>query len=52
MWINDRPYGFPPLVAKNLPAGPAKVEIRVDGVVRRTKTADVTASRRTTVRIR
>jgi hypothetical protein len=52
VWINDRPYGFPPQVAKELPAGPARVEIRVGGAVRRTKVAEVVPSRRTTLRIR
>ncbi|WP_141620163.1 PEGA domain-containing protein [Myxococcus sp. AB036A] len=52
VWINNRPYGFPPLVAQGLPAGPARVEVRVNGVVKRKLTVDVVADQSTAVRIR
>ncbi|QDE71385.1 PEGA domain-containing protein [Myxococcus xanthus] len=52
VWINNRPYGFPPLVAQGLPAGPARLEVRVNGVVKRKLTVDVVADQSTAVRIR
>ncbi|NVI99484.1 PEGA domain-containing protein, partial [Myxococcus sp. AM009] len=52
VWINSRPYGFPPLVAQGLPAGPARLEVRVNGVVKRKLTVDVVADQSTAVRIR
>lgn len=41
VWINGKPFGHPPLVAKQIPSGRALVEIRVDGTVRRSRTVDV-----------
>ncbi len=35
VWINGRSYGFPPVAARNLPAGTAEVEVRVNGAVKR-----------------
>ncbi len=52
VWINGESYGKPPLVARNIPSGPATVEIRVDGAVRRSRTVEVVPSRRSTIRIR
>lgn len=52
VWINNRPYGFPPLVAQGLPVGPARLEVRVNGVVKRKLTVDVVADQSTAVRIR
>jgi hypothetical protein len=52
VWINNRPYGFPPLKAQGLPAGPARVEVRVNGVVKRKLTVEVEPDRLTAVRVR
>lgn len=52
VWINGQPFGPPPVLAKKVPAGPAKVEIRVGGTTRRTKQVEVVPSRRTTLKIR
>ncbi|MCY1019700.1 PEGA domain-containing protein [Pyxidicoccus sp. MSG2] len=52
VWINNRPYGFPPLTAQGLPAGPARVEVRVNGVVKRKLTVEVEPDRLTAVRVR
>ncbi|GEN07084.1 PEGA domain-containing protein [Myxococcus fulvus] len=52
VWVNNRPYGFPPLVAQNLPAGPARVEVRVNGEVKRRMSVEVEAGRRVAVRVR
>jgi hypothetical protein len=52
VWINGQAYGYPPLLAKNLPAGTANVEIRVNGVARRSKSVDIEGGRRAVVRIR
>ncbi|WP_163863939.1 PEGA domain-containing protein [Myxococcus eversor] len=52
VWVNNRPYGFPPLIAQNLPAGPARVEVRVNGEVKRRMSVEVEPGRRTAVRVR
>lgn len=52
IWINNRPYGFPPVTAQGLPAGPAKVEVRVNGAVKRRMTVEVVPGRSTAVRVR
>lgn len=52
VWINNRPYGFPPVKAQGLPAGPARVEVRVNGVVKRKMTVEVESDRLTAVRVR
>jgi hypothetical protein len=52
VWINNRPYGFPPVLAQGLPAGPARVEVRVNGVVKRKMTVEVEPGRSTPVRVR
>ncbi|RKH41720.1 PEGA domain-containing protein [Corallococcus sicarius] len=52
VWINNRPYGFPPLSAQALPAGPARVEVRVNGEVKRRMTVEVEPGRSTRVRVR
>ncbi|XXF77951.1 PEGA domain-containing protein [Myxococcaceae bacterium GXIMD 01537] len=52
IWVNSRPYGFPPVTAKDLPAGPAKVEVRVNGEVKRRMTVQVAADSSTPVRVR
>jgi hypothetical protein len=52
VWINNRPYGFPPVLAQGLPAGPARIEVRVNGVVKRKMTVEVEPGRSTPVRVR
>lgn len=52
VWINNRPYGFPPVTAQGIPAGPAKVEIRVNGQVKRKMSVDVTPGQVSAVRVR
>lgn len=52
VWINNRPYGFPPISARDLPAGQARVEIRVNGEVKRRMTVEVEPGRRASVRVR
>ena len=52
VWINDRPYGFPPVTASGLPVGKARVEIRIHGEVKRTLTAEVLPAQQTQVRVR
>ncbi|HYV45649.1 MAG TPA: PEGA domain-containing protein [Myxococcaceae bacterium] len=52
IWINDHPYGFPPVTARGLPAGKARVEVRVQGAVKRKMTVDVVPGTSTPVRVR
>ncbi|MBN9683571.1 MULTISPECIES: PEGA domain-containing protein [unclassified Corallococcus] len=52
VWINGRPYGFPPISAQALPSGPAKVEVRVNGEVKRRMTVEVEPGRSTRVRVK
>jgi hypothetical protein len=52
VFINGQAFGPPPLVAKRVPTGNAVVEIKVNGVTRRSKQVEVHASRRTSVQIR
>ncbi|PTL84979.1 PEGA domain-containing protein [Vitiosangium sp. GDMCC 1.1324] len=52
VWINNRPYGFPPVTARDIPAGQARVEIRVNGEVKRRMTVEVEPGRRASVRVR
>jgi len=52
IWINDRPYGFPPVTARGLPAGKARLEVRVQGAVKRRMTVEVEPGRSTPVRVR
>jgi hypothetical protein len=35
IWINGRPWGFPPVQARDLPSGPTRVAVRVNGVEER-----------------
>lgn len=51
VFVNGKSVGFPPVVAKGLPASQATIEVRVDGSVRRKRVVDVVANKRTTVRI-
>lgn len=43
VWINGRPRGYPPLKVQDVPSGPAKVEIRVNGVQKRASSVVVQA---------
>jgi hypothetical protein len=52
VWINGRPRGYPPLEVRDLPPGPAKVEIRVNGVQKRSSTVVVRAGSTTAVKLR
>lgn len=52
VWINGRPRGYPPLKVRDLPPGPAKIEIRVNGVQRRTLTVLVKPGLTTPVKMR
>lgn len=51
VFVNDKSYGYPPVVAKGLPASAQNIEVRVDGTVKRRRTVEVVANQRTTVRI-
>ena len=52
VWINGRPRGYPPLEVRDLPAGPTKIEIRVNGVAKRTSSVVVQAGLSTAVKLR
>ena len=52
VFINDKAYGFPPVSARGLPAGPTRVEVRVNGEVKRTTTVQVMAGRVLSVKVR
>jgi len=52
VWVNNRPYGFPPLIAQDIPAGTARVEVRVNGQVKRRMSVAVEPGRRVAVRVR
>jgi hypothetical protein len=52
VWINGRPRGYPPLEVRELPAGSAKVEVRVNGVQRRSATVVVKPGISTAVSLR
>lgn len=51
IWVNGRPYGFPPATVRELPAGDAEVEVRINGVVKRARTVTVEPGRVTAVKI-
>ncbi len=51
IYVNGKSVGFPPMVVKGVLIGPAKIEIKVDGNVRRTKVVRVSANKRTTIRL-
>ena len=52
VWINGQGFGYPPVLAKNLPVGAATVEIRVNGTARRSKVVQVEAGQRGVIHIR
>ena len=41
VWVNGRPRGYPPLAVDELEEGPAKVEVRVNGIEKRAATVVV-----------
>ena len=51
VWINGRPRGYPPLEVRDLPPGLAKVEVRVNGMQKRSSMVMVKAGATTPVRI-
>lgn len=51
IWVNDRPYGFPPARVASLKSGEARIEVRVNGEVKRSKTVTVIANTFTEVRV-
>ena len=51
VWVNGRAYGYPPVIVRDLPAGAASVQIRSNGVVRRTENIQIEPSRRTSLLI-
>lgn len=51
VWVNGRQVGFPPTVVRDLPVGPARVEIKIDGRTRRARTVRIEENRRVPVRM-
>lgn len=51
VWVNGRPYGFPPATVEDLPGGPAQVELRINGVVKRARAVTVEPGKVTPVRL-
>lgn len=51
IWVNGRPYGFTPVTVNGLAAGNAKVEVKVNGVVKRSSTFAVEAGQVKAIRI-
>jgi hypothetical protein len=52
VYINGRSYGPPPVLARDIPAGTATVELRVGDSVKRSKVVPVEARQRATVKFR
>jgi hypothetical protein len=52
VWVNGRPRGYPPLDVDDVAVGPAKVEVRVNGIEKRTTTVTVAAGRTLNVDLR
>jgi len=52
VFINGRSYGPPPVLARDVPAGNATVELRVGDAVKRSKVVPVEAHQRATVKFR
>jgi hypothetical protein len=51
VWINGRARGYPPLEVRNVPVGPVKVEVRVNGVEKRASTVVVRPGSITNVKL-
>jgi hypothetical protein len=52
VWVNGRPRGYPPVEVADMPAGPIKVEVRVNGVEKRASTVVVQPGVTTAVTLR
>jgi hypothetical protein len=52
VWINGRPRGYPPLAIGDLPSGPTRVEVRVNGVQKWISTVVVQPGVTTSVNLR
>jgi hypothetical protein len=52
VWLNGRPLGFPPVQAGDLPVGPVKIEVRVNGVEKRAATVLVQPGVTTSVKVK
>jgi hypothetical protein len=52
VYINGKSYGPPPVLARDVPAGSATVELRVGDAVKRSKVVPVEAHQRATVKFR
>jgi hypothetical protein len=52
VWINGRSYGFPPIAARDLPAGVAEIVVRVNGDIVRTAKAAVVRDHVTALQMR
>jgi hypothetical protein len=51
IWVNGRPQGFPPLTVNSLAPGSVKIEVRVNGAVKRSTTTVVEAGQVKPVRV-
>lgn len=51
IWVNGRPYGFTPVTVNGLAAGNVKVEVRVNGAVRRSSSFLVEAGQVKPIRV-
>ncbi|MDP2270260.1 MAG: hypothetical protein Q8N23_30680 [Archangium sp.] len=51
VWLNGRPVGFAPVTVEDMKPGPVKIEVRVNGVVKRSTTALVEAGQIKAVRV-
>ena len=52
VWVNGRPRGYPPVELSDMPPGPTKVEVRVNGVEKRSSTVVVKPGVTTSVNLR
>jgi hypothetical protein len=52
VWVNGRPRGYPPLTIGDLPVGKTKIEVRVNGIQKRTTTIVVKPGLTTPVQLR
>ena len=52
IWLNGRPLGFPPVQARDLPSGPVRIEVRVNGVEKRATTVVVQPGVTTSVKVK
>ena len=52
VWVNGRPRGYPPVEISDMPVGPTKIEVRVNGVEKRSSTVVVQPGITTSVSLR